>query len=167
MLHMQASTVLSGMYNERAQSQLQAVEERKRRKTGKRKMGDGKAKYFSGDDFYQMCVDDEKRKEEELVAKEKRQVGREAHAGKIATWQEENEVIRARNAKKREDYAAAIAAWEAEKAAAKATKRRPGWLKPKLAEYELEVLLPRPKKGADGEEEEEDEQESGSEFAED
>jgi hypothetical protein len=34
MIEMQASTVLAGMYNNRTQSQLQAVEERKRRKTG-------------------------------------------------------------------------------------------------------------------------------------
>ncbi|KAJ6466254.1 hypothetical protein C8R45DRAFT_1021014 [Mycena sanguinolenta] len=167
MLEMQASTVLADMYSHRAHSQLQGAEERKRRKTGNRKMGDGKAKYFSGDDFYQMCIEDDQKKEEELVAKERRATQKEAHAARIATWQQQNEEIRARNVKKREDYAADVVAWEAEKAAAKREKRRIGWVKPKRADYEIEKLLPRPKKGADDEPDDEDEDESGSELGDD
>jgi hypothetical protein len=94
---MQASTVLAGMYSERAQSQLQGAEEGKRRKTGKRKMGDGKAKYFSGDDFYRLCEEDKDKRLEETQEKERRGVERQAFAQKIATWQDANEAIRARN----------------------------------------------------------------------
>ncbi|KAJ7205221.1 hypothetical protein GGX14DRAFT_368115 [Mycena pura] len=166
MVEMQASTMLADMYSKRAQSQLQGAEERKRRKTGNRKMGDGKAKYFSGDDFYKLCVEDEQRKEEEVAAKERRQADKEVHAGRIAAWQEANEAIRTRNAARREEYATDIATWEVEKTAAKAEKRRPGWLRPKLADYELEVLLPRPKKAVD-ENEDEERATSGSEMDED
>ncbi|KAJ6543096.1 hypothetical protein B0H19DRAFT_856725, partial [Mycena capillaripes] len=115
----------------KAQSQLQAAEERKRRKTGHRKMGDGKAKYFSGDDFYKLCEEDEQRRLDGAAEKEKRQADREAHVGRLATWQEANNVIRGRNAERREKYAADVAAWEVEKAAAKADRRRPDWIKPK------------------------------------
>ncbi|KAJ7116134.1 hypothetical protein C8R43DRAFT_902513 [Mycena crocata] len=170
MLEMQALTMLAGMYNERAQSQLQATEERKRRKTGNRKRGDGTAKYYSGDDFYKLCVDDEQRKLDEVAEKEKRQAGREAYAQKLATWQQANDVIRARNAERRKEFAADVAAWEVEKTAAKAAKCRPGWAKPKIADYGIEVLLPKPKKKEQEEQEdnsEDQETESGSELAED
>jgi hypothetical protein len=170
MLEMQASTVLAGMYNERAQSQLQAAEERKRRKTGNRKMGNGKAKYFSGDNFYKMCVEDEQKKLDEMAEKEKRQAEREVYAQKLATWQGANNAIRARNSERREEFAADVAAWEDEKTAAKVAKRRPAWAKPKIADYEIEVLLPKTKKKELEEQEddgEDEEAESGSELGED
>lgn len=170
MLQMQASTVLAGMYSNCAQTQLQAGEDRKRRKTGNRRMGDGKAKYFSGDDFFRLCEEDEQKKKDEAVEKEKRQEDKETHAVRVATWQEANDVIRARNAERRAVYSADVTAWEAEKTAAKAARRRPGWTKPKLAEYEIELLLPKPKKRVqDGEEDEEEDEEpqSGSDLAED
>ncbi|KAJ7226500.1 hypothetical protein B0H12DRAFT_1030463 [Mycena haematopus] len=170
MVEMQASTVLAGLYNSRAQSQLQAAEERKRRKMGNKKMGDGKAKYFSGDDFYQLCVEDDQKKEDEAAEKEKRRAEREAHAERVATWQEANDGIRARNAERRTEYAVDVAAWEVERTAAKADRRRSGWPKPKLADYGIETLLPKPKKRAqddDEDEEEDEERESGSDLAED
>ncbi|KAJ7229204.1 hypothetical protein GGX14DRAFT_346894 [Mycena pura] len=170
MVQMQASTVLAGMYSNRAQTQLQAAEERKRRKTaGNRRMGDGKAKYFSGDDFFRLCEEDEQKKKDEAVEKEKRQEDRETHAVRVAMWQEANDGIRARNAERRATFSTDVAAWEAEKTAAKATRRRPGWIKPKLAEYGIELLLPKPKKHVqDGEEDEEEDEEpqSGSDLAE-
>ncbi|KAJ7728732.1 hypothetical protein B0H16DRAFT_239608 [Mycena metata] len=156
MAEMQASTVLAGMYTNRAQAQLQAAEERKRRKTGKRKMGDGKAKYFSGDDFYRLCVEDDEKKEQEAAEKLKRAADREAHASRLATWQEANEAIRTKNAERRAEYSTDVASWETEKAAAKAEKRRPNWPKPKLADYGIETLLPKPKKGDHDDPEEED-----------
>jgi hypothetical protein len=163
MAEMQASTVLAGMYNNRAQAQLQAVEERKRRKTRRRKMGDGKAKYFSGDGFYQMCVEDDEKKEQEAAEKLRRAADREAHTGRLATWQEANDAIRARNAERREEYSADVASWEAEKTAAKAEKRRTKWAKPKLADYGIELLLDKPKKGDQDEREEVDsDDESGN-----
>ncbi|KAJ6632593.1 hypothetical protein B0H10DRAFT_2206951 [Mycena sp. CBHHK59/15] len=124
MLDMQAATVLAGMYSNRAQSQLQAIEERKQKKRGKRKMGDGKAKYFSGDDFHQLCLDDEKAKEDEAVEKEQRRVQREAHASELAEWKKNNAAIRARNEAKKAKYAADKAAWDVESVAAKLQKHR-------------------------------------------
>ncbi|KAK7007310.1 centromere protein B [Favolaschia claudopus] len=159
MVNMQASTILAGMYTNRAQSQVQAAEERKRKKGGKRKMGDGNAKYFSGDDFFKMVEDDDRRREEEAAEKDKRQKQRQAHAVELAAWQQANEAVRERNKKRREEHAADVAAWEVEKAAAKAAKRRPGWVKPKLADYQLEVLLPRPKKVVEDEEDDENDDE--------
>jgi hypothetical protein len=97
MVEMQASAVLAGMYSDRSQKQLQAAEERKKQKRGTRKMGHGKAKYFTGDDFYQLCLDDEKAKETEAGEKEERRVRREAHAGELAAWKKGNEDIRAKS----------------------------------------------------------------------
>ncbi|KAJ6608877.1 hypothetical protein B0H10DRAFT_2226474 [Mycena sp. CBHHK59/15] len=162
MLDMQAATVLAGMYSNRAQSQLQGIEERKQKKRGKRKMGDGKAKYFSGDDFYQLCLDDEKAKEDEAAEKEQRRVQREAHTSELAEWKKNNAAIRARNEAKKAKYAADKAAWDVESVAAKLQKRRPGWTKPKVKDYGVEVLLLRPKKPADEEKDESEEESEGS-----
>jgi hypothetical protein len=56
-------------------------------------MGDGTAKYFSGDDFYQLCVEDEQKKLGEVAEKEKRKADKETHVASVATWQEANNVI--------------------------------------------------------------------------
>lgn len=57
---MKVGVVLAEMYMDRAQQQLQVAE--KRTKNGKtRLMGDGKAKLFTGDEYYNMCVADEER----------------------------------------------------------------------------------------------------------
>ncbi|KAJ7351483.1 hypothetical protein DFH08DRAFT_694672 [Mycena albidolilacea] len=146
MLEMQALTVVAGIYNSKAQSQLQAAEQRKRHKTGSRKMGDGKAKYFSGDAFFEMCEADEQKKLDEAVEKERRLAEREVQTGRIWTWQDANKVIRSRNVDRRAKYAVGVTAWKVEKTAAKVEKCWTGWLKPKLADYEIEALLPRPKK---------------------
>jgi hypothetical protein len=86
MVQMQAGAVLAGMYMSRAQAQLQAQETRKSRKKGKRKMGDGKAKYFTGDKFFQLAVDDTRERDEEEAGKEQRKTQHEAHAVELAAW---------------------------------------------------------------------------------
>ncbi|KAJ7245408.1 hypothetical protein B0H12DRAFT_984099, partial [Mycena haematopus] len=63
MIQMQAGVVLAGMYVNRAQSELQEAEQRKVKNKSWRKMGDGKAKWFTSDTFIQMCITDEKKKE--------------------------------------------------------------------------------------------------------
>jgi hypothetical protein len=63
--------------------------------------------------------------------------------------------------------------WEVEKTAAKAEKYRTGWLKPKLTDYKIEALLPRPKNNIQDEQDEDEEEnsvhvsQSGSELADD
>ncbi|KAJ7149853.1 hypothetical protein C8R43DRAFT_887818 [Mycena crocata] len=161
MIDMQASTILAGMYVDQARAQLQGAEERKLKKKSRRKLGDGKAKYFTGDEFVQLCIDDAKQKEQEATGKEERRVQREAHAGEIVAWRKKNEEIRTRNDVKKEQFALDKAAWEVEKAEAKTEKRRPGWVKPKWKDYNAEGLLPRPKKPAE-EEDEDDEDGEGS-----
>ena len=100
MLEMQALTVVARIYNSKGQSQLQAAEQRKHRKTGNMKMGDGKAKYFSGDAFFKMCEAVEQKKLDEVAEKERRLAEREGQTGRIATWQDANKVIRSRNVDK-------------------------------------------------------------------
>ncbi|KAJ7053423.1 hypothetical protein C8F01DRAFT_996450 [Mycena amicta] len=158
MIEMQASLVLAGMYVDRTHGQLQAQEEKKNKKKSRRKMGDGKAKYFTGDEFLKLCEDDEAAKNKAEVEKADRQVQREAHAGELVAWKKENDLIRERNEAKKAQFKADTAAWETEKAVAKAEKRRPGWVKPKWAAYNAEKHLPRPKKPVD---EDEDEEEGG------
>jgi hypothetical protein len=77
MPEIQASTIVARIYNSKAQSQLQAAEEWKHCKTGNRKMGDRKAKYFSGDVFFNMCEADEQKKLDEAAEKERRLAERE------------------------------------------------------------------------------------------
>jgi hypothetical protein len=68
MLAMQAGVVLAGMYIDRAQEQLQATEEKERKNGKKRLMGDGKAKLFTGDEFYNLCIADEQEREKDATA---------------------------------------------------------------------------------------------------
>lgn len=151
MVQMQAGAVLAGMYMSRAQAQLQAQETRKSRKKGKRKMGDGKAKYFTGDKFFQLAVDDTRERDEEEAGKEQRKTQCEAHTVELAAWKKENDSIRELNEAKKAALAADVEGWEVEKQEAKEEKRKRGWEKPKWKDYHPEVLLPRPKKSADGE----------------
>jgi hypothetical protein len=65
---MQAGVVLANIYASQVQGQLQAAEERKGKKGKKRLIGDGKAKFFSGEEFYALCVEDERKREEEDAA---------------------------------------------------------------------------------------------------
>ncbi|KAJ6555225.1 hypothetical protein B0H10DRAFT_1727415, partial [Mycena sp. CBHHK59/15] len=115
----------------RAQMQLQGVEERKTKKRGRQKMGDGKAKYFTGDEFFQLCVEDEAAKEAEAAEKEQRRDQRENHASELATWKKKNDDIRSRNEEKKARFGVNKAAWEVERTTAKSEKRRPSWTKPK------------------------------------
>ncbi|KAJ7885300.1 hypothetical protein B0H14DRAFT_2338740, partial [Mycena olivaceomarginata] len=123
MVGMQAGVVLAGMNASRAQTQLQAQETKKSRKKGKHKMGDGKAKYFTGDEFFQLAVEDERQRKEE-AGKEQRKVQREARAVELSAWQKKNDLIRERNEAKKIVFAADLEAWEAEKTAAKEEKRK-------------------------------------------
>ena len=70
MLAMQAGVVLAGMYIDRTQERLQATEEKKKKGGKKRLMGDGKAKLFTGDKFYNLCVADEQEREKDATIKE-------------------------------------------------------------------------------------------------
>ncbi|KAJ7735176.1 hypothetical protein B0H16DRAFT_1731440 [Mycena metata] len=144
MIQMQAGVLLAGMYSTRAQTQLQAQETKttKKKKGGRRKMGDGKAKYFTGEDFFRMAQQDALDKEEEEANKERRKVDKESHAGVLANWNEAKKVT----------FTADVVAWEAERDEAKVEKRRKEWDKPKWKDYGSECLLPRPKKPADDDE---------------
>ncbi|KAJ7024115.1 hypothetical protein C8F04DRAFT_1010993, partial [Mycena alexandri] len=146
LINVQGGAVLSGMYNKRAQAQLQAQETRQARRKGKGRMGDGKAKWFTSDGFFELSKEDAREREEEAEGKEQRKTARDAHAVELAVWKRDNERIRERNEAKKVTFAADTAAWEAEKAAAKAAKRKRGWDKPKWKEYQPKNLLPRPKK---------------------
>ncbi|KAJ7311745.1 hypothetical protein DFH08DRAFT_717916 [Mycena albidolilacea] len=161
MIEMQAGVILSGMYVSRAQTQLQAQETKKSRRKGKRKMGDGKAKYFTGDEFFQLALDDERRQKEEEAGKEHRKVAWDAHSLRLAAWKKGNERIRERNEAKKVTLAADLAAWEVEKQEAKQERHKAGWEKPKWKDYGPEVLLVRPTK-ADKDDEDDKESENGS-----
>ncbi|KAJ7870016.1 hypothetical protein B0H13DRAFT_1635006 [Mycena leptocephala] len=156
MIQMQAGVILTGMYVNRAQGQLQAAEERKGKNKSRWKMGDGKAKWFTSDAFIQMCVDDEKRKEDEEKGKGGRQVAWEAHTAELAEWKKQNDLICGRNKAKKQVFEADKAAWELEKPKLRLTNAGPAWPKPKWKDYEAELLLPRPKKAVEDEDEDSD-----------
>ncbi|KAJ3746480.1 hypothetical protein DFH05DRAFT_953283 [Lentinula detonsa] len=145
----QAGAVISNLYAMRANKQMQGSEEKakNRGKGKKRLMGDGKAKLFTGDEFYGLCLDDEQKRQQELDDAHERRDMQQAHAGKLAEWKKQNDRIKERNEGKKVEYNKAVAAWEAERDQAKAEKRRTQWTKPKWREeYQPENLLPRPKK---------------------
>jgi hypothetical protein len=164
LIGMQAGVVLAQMYVDRAQGQLQALEGRKEKQGKKRLLGDGSAKWFSGDAFYDQCVADEQAREGDAEAKEKRRVEREDHATQLAAWKKENMAIRERNDTKKVIFGDAVKAWLTERAISKQEKRRPGWAKPKWKDYDPERLLPRPKRlvvEEDEEGEDDDEEDEG------
>ncbi|KAJ4496460.1 hypothetical protein C8R41DRAFT_918515 [Lentinula lateritia] len=144
----QAGLVLSNLYSVQVNRQLQAKEEKKSTKGKKRLMGDGKAKLFTGDEFYQLCVHNEQR-QEDIENVNKRWDARQAQAEKISEWKKDNEAIKERNKAKKEEFSVAVTAWEAEKEMAKAEKRKPRWNKPKWKDYNPEKMKPRPKKPAE------------------
>jgi hypothetical protein len=154
MVGMQAGVVLANIYSSRVQGQLQAREEKTKNK-GKRLMGDGKAKFFSGDQFYAMCVEDERQRAEGEAEAAERRSRRESHVAALAAWKKDCDGIRDRNREKKMKYDAAVIKWEAEKAAAKLERRRPGWPKPKWKQdYEPEVMPERPKKNVEDDDDE-------------
>lgn len=163
MMEMQAGVVLANIYTSRVQGQLHASEQKKNKKGKKRLMGDGKAKYFTGDDFYALCVeDDQRRKDEEAAAKE-REASKQSHAEALAAWNKINDAIRRRNKDKKDVYAEAVATWEAERDLARSEKRRACREKPKWKDWSPEKLLPRPKKSVEEEKEEEKEEDNDDE----
>jgi DDE superfamily endonuclease len=155
MLAMQAGVVLAGMYVDRAQEQLQAVEEKKKKNGKKRLMGDGKAKLFTGDEFYNLCVADEQERKKDAAVKEQRHIQRETHTVTLVEWKKVNDAIRERNEAKRAVFNEALKAWEDDRDAAKREKRRPGWTKPRWKDYSPEILIQRPKRVEAGDEDEE------------
>ncbi|KAJ7177099.1 hypothetical protein C8R46DRAFT_1078161 [Mycena filopes] len=158
----QAKSILTGLHTRRVSEQLQAQEDKKKRKGGKRKMGDGRPKLLTGDEFFDLCQEDAEKKEREGEEKEARKEQRAAHAEKLAQWQANNKQIRARNETKKAQYKADTEEWLEEKELAKAEKRKPEWLKPALKDYGVEKLLPRPKKAVVDSEDEDEESPSGS-----
>jgi hypothetical protein len=143
------------------QGQLQAREEKKKDKGKKRLMGDRKAKFFSGDEFYAMCMEDEWQQAEGEAEAAERKSQRENHVTALAAWKKECDGIRDRNREKKMEYQAAVIEWEAEKATAKLERRRAGWPKPKWKQdYMPEVMPERPKKNAE-DDEDEDESDNG------
>jgi hypothetical protein len=147
MVGMQAGVVLANIYSSCMQGQLQVREEKKKNKGKKRLMGDGKAKFFLGDEFYAMYVEDERQCAEGEAEAAERKSQRESHVAALAAWKKDCDGIRDRNREKKTEYEAAVIEWEAEKAATKLERRRPGWPKPKWKQdYEPEVMPKRPKK---------------------
>jgi hypothetical protein len=143
---MQASVILANLYTSQVQQQLQVAEE-KRKKPKKRLMGDGKAKLFSGDEFYNLCVEDEEKRQQEEAEAKQRKAHRENHAVALVAWREECEAVRERNRDKRQCFDEATRRWEEERGMAKSDKRRFDQPQPKWKQdFAPEALPARPKK---------------------
>ena len=154
MAGLQAGVVLSNVYTSEVQQQLQAAEEKSKKKGKRRLMGDGKAKLFSGDEFFALCVEDERQRKEDEAEAEQRKTLREAFAATLAAWKRNCDAIRERNKERKQRFEEAVIAWEEEKQVAKCEKRRPGWPQPKWKrDFNPEVLPERPKRSSEGEEE--------------
>ena len=162
---MQAGVVLNGMYMDRAQEQLQAKEERKKRNGRKRLMDDGNAKLFTDDKFFNLCVAEEQEREKDAIAKEQQHVQRETYVVTLMEWKKTNDAIRERNEAKKAIFNEALRAWEGERETAKREKRRPGWAKPKWKDYGPETLIQHSKR-VEAEDEDEESSSSGDDGSE-
>lgn len=160
MIGMQAGVILANMYSGQVNKQLQAKEEKDRNKGKKRLMGDGKAKLFTGDEFFRLVVEDERQRQEVADDANERRDARLAHAERVSEWKRENEAIKERNEVKKKQLVEAVARWEAEKELAKAQKRKPGWVKPKWRDFNPEKLKARPRKD-DGDDDDDDGEDDG------
>lgn len=87
-------------------------------------MGDGKAKYFTGNDFYTLCVEDNQRQKDEEAAAKEMEALKQNHAEALAAWNKINDAIRWRNKDKKDAYPEAVATWEAEQDQSRRRKRR-------------------------------------------
>ena len=56
-------------------------------------MGDRKAKFFSGDEFYTLCMEDEQMWEQEEAAVKQRKIQRDSHATMLAAWKRDCDAI--------------------------------------------------------------------------
>ncbi|KAJ3724097.1 hypothetical protein C8R42DRAFT_543765, partial [Lentinula raphanica] len=112
MMGMQAGVILSNIYAVQVNKQLQAKEDKEKSKGKKKLMGDGKAKLFTGDEFYKLCEEHEQHQQKTAEDAVERREAREVHAERLAEWKRENEAIKERNKKKKERYDEAVALWE-------------------------------------------------------
>lgn len=149
MAQMQASTVLSTLYVGQVQKQLNASEEKAKKKHPHHVLNDGKAKYMTGDKFSAACEADAAQQEKEVAEKEEHRFQRLHKSGVLAEWKKQNEVIRKHNEARWKEWEAAVKLWEAERADSKAEKRWLGWSKLKL---NWEKLIPYPIFADEGEE---------------
>ena len=146
---MQASFVLANIYTSQVQKQLQAAEG-KWKKGKKRLIGDGKAKFFTGDEFFTLCVEDEQRREEEEAEAKQRWTQREGHAAVLVAWKTHCDGIKEENRCKPQEFERVMTQWEQEKASAKAEGRRSGWQKPRWKQdFQPEKLPACPKRQQD------------------
>ncbi|THV02098.1 hypothetical protein K435DRAFT_578368, partial [Dendrothele bispora CBS 962.96] len=112
MIKMQAGVVLANIYSRQVQCQLQAHEEKSTKKGKSRLIGDGKACFFTGDEFFNAVVEDNERREEEAEKKKKAQEARLAHVEALQQWESRCNLIRERNQERKERFHADEAAWK-------------------------------------------------------
>jgi hypothetical protein len=166
LLEMQATTVLHTIYVDRARRQLQEHENVRKKKKSKRIMSDGMPHLLDGDEFFNKVVQAEEAQQKAAEEKAARKEQREKHAELLAEWKREEKARKERNKVVKERWAVAVQLWVNERDVAKAERRKPGWKKPTLKEFQgMEKAKPRPKlaDGDEDEEEEEEEEESGEE----
>jgi len=108
-------------------------------------MGNGKAKLFTGDKFYNLCVEDEQEREKDTTDKEQWCIQRETHTATLMEWKKKNDAIRERNEAKKVIFNEALKAWEDDRDAARREKQWSRWTKPKWKDYGPEVLIQCPK----------------------
>lgn len=161
LMGMQATTVLQGLFVKKARAQIQAQEEkaRKRRRTG-RLHADRKPRLLSNPLFVQQVVDENNEKAAKAAEKADRQARRQQHSESLCDWKRAEKLRKERNQDRRERFQLLVASWNEAREQAKAEKRKFTVPKPKC--QGIEAPIPRPKKqqteteSEDGEEDEQD-----------
>ncbi|KAK6971374.1 hypothetical protein R3P38DRAFT_3379803 [Favolaschia claudopus] len=159
MMQMQATTILAGMYNNRAQDAaagIRGAEEEKRAGRGRWGMETrSTSRGMISSSLLRRTTGDGRRRR---VEKEKRQEQREARAVELAEWQKANEAMLREEQDEKGGTRGRCRSVGGRKSRGEGGKKAAGvGVKPKLADYGVESLLPRPKKVV----EEEDDEENG------
>ncbi|KAL4253004.1 Centromere and Transposable Element-Derived Protein [Pleurotus pulmonarius] len=156
MVAMQAAVILNNSYALQLQQHLQAREKKKIK--GKNKVfGDGMPKLLDGDTFFRVVEEKEAEMQREASERERKRQLRDEHSQALREWAKLEEKKKAHNRKLDVAYHAAVKTWEHENTAAKAAKRKPGWPKPKKADFPYGSPIPRPRMAVDNNGDEGDE----------
>ncbi|KAL6297899.1 hypothetical protein BKA93DRAFT_745141, partial [Sparassis latifolia] len=112
MIGMQATVVLQDLYVNKAQTQLQAQEEKSKKLSKKKLFGDRLLKLLTSDGFVNEVVALEERQQQEAAAKVQRAAQHAAHTGVLAKWKAEDTARIRRNDTRRSEHQRAVKVWE-------------------------------------------------------
>lgn len=132
---LQSSLVLQDAHTKRLRAQLGAQELRSKKKSSMKLVGDGLPRLLTGSEFLDRVtrhkvMQDEREAEKDRRKKRKNDMESEL-ADEVGEWEREERERKANNDAALAQWHTEVAGWEIERDQAKASHRRPMWMKPK------------------------------------